>query len=360
MKAIIERLKGIVVQIATPYSTGTGFYLDEYNVIVTNEHVVRDNRSVVINGQDLKKQLTKIIFTDLTHDIALLSAPELQNAGHGKLSRKVVKEGESVLAIGHPFGLEFSATSGIVSSTVQKRDETYYIQHDAALNPGNSGGPLVNKDGEIIGVNTFVVRDGNNIGFSLPADYLRQTIESFQQLAVEEAIRCHSCQNIVGPNRLEGKFCGICGAAVTLPSKADEYEPIGIPGTIEHMLNELNYVVEISRRGPNHWEVQKGSACINISYYEKTGLIIGDAYLCKIPMVDINALYKYLLSQNYHLEGLSLSVKENDIILSLLIFDQYLNTKTALHLFNYLFEKADELDDILVDEFGAKWREIPE
>ena len=342
-----------------PYSTGTGFYIHDYNIIVTNEHVIRDNKEVVINGLDIKKQLTRVIYIDHKFDLAILEVPADLSIPKANLGIDFnLVEGDSVLAIGHPFGLEYSATRGIVSSTIHKKDDIHYIQHDAALNPGNSGGPLVNNLGDIIGVNTFIFRDGNNIGFSLPINYLKESIDAFMSLNVFEAVRCPSCVNIVGQKQMEGNYCAFCGTKVLLPSRVEDYEPVGISATLEHMLSELDYDVAISRRGPNHWEVQKGSATINISYYEKNGLIIGDAYLCKIPQEEIKKLYKFLLQQNYSLKGLGFSVKENDIILSLLIYDQYLNTKTALHLFNYLFEKADELDDILVDRFGAKWREL--
>ena len=172
-----------------------------------------------------------------------------------------------------------------------------------------------------------------------------------------EAVRCGSCSNVIGPDEVDGNYCMHCGTLVMLPSNAEEYEPIGIAATIEQMLGDLNYHVDLTRRGPNNWEVQKGSAQINISYYEKTGLITGDAYLCYIPDQNIDEMYKFLLEQNFLMDGLAFSVKGNDIILSLLIFDQYLNSKTALHLFQYLFEKADAYDDQLVNRFGARWRD---
>ncbi|MBK6948068.1 MAG: hypothetical protein IPH16_08450 [Haliscomenobacter sp.] len=85
-------------------------------------------------------------------------------------------------------------------------------------------------------------------------------------------------------------------------------------------------------------------------------MITGDAYLCMVPKENIKPLYEFLLRQNYLMEGLSLSIKDQDIILSLLIYDRYLNLETGLHLFKYLFEKADYYDNILVEQFGAIWK----
>ena len=163
MRDIIELYRGVIIQIATPYSTGTGFYLKEPNVIVTNDHVVRDNRKVVVDGEKIEKQLVKVVFSDPKHDLAFLEAPEVHempavDLGVGKEIE--VKAGDPVLAIGHPFGLKFISTQGIISNTLHEQNDLNYWLHDAALNPGNSGGPLVNSDGHVIGVNTFIVKDG--------------------------------------------------------------------------------------------------------------------------------------------------------------------------------------------------------
>ena len=73
---IIERFKSVVIQLATPYSTGTGFFLVDYNLIVTNEHVIRDNKQVVIDGLHFDKQLTDVVYVDPKYDLAFLKAPE--------------------------------------------------------------------------------------------------------------------------------------------------------------------------------------------------------------------------------------------------------------------------------------------
>src|SRR5574338_619774 len=90
------------------------------------------------------------------------------------------KDGDVVVAIGHPFGLNYTATQGVISKVDRIRDGVKYIQIDAAINPGNSGGPLVNKNGEIIGINSFIIRGGDNLGFALPVNYLREALLLYQ------------------------------------------------------------------------------------------------------------------------------------------------------------------------------------
>lgn len=359
MKEVIEKFKEVVIQIATPYSTGTGFYLKEHDIIVTNEHVVRGNREAVIDGKGFDKQITPILYVDQRYDLAFLKASKhLKTLPSITLSnKKEIQEGESVIAVGHPFGLKYTATQGIISNTNHVQNDLKYIQHDAALNPGNSGGPLINEKGNVIGVNTFIIRDGNNIGFSLPVHYLEDTLASFLKGNGEVGIRCHSCSNLVFESTIDNNYCPHCGTKLELPSTSEKYEPTGVKKTIEELLEKLNYVVDLSRRGPNNWEVVQGSAKINISYHEKTGMIIGDAHLCHLPKENIKPIYKYLLKENFEMEGLTFSVKGQDIILSLLIYDRYFNEDTGMTLIKHLLERSDHYDNILVEEFGANWAE---
>lgn len=357
MKEIINLYKDVIIQIATPYSTGTGFYLKNNNLIVTNEHVIRGNREVVINGEGFEKQMTKVVFSDVRYDLAFLQPPNIIEAPSVELfSGDEIERGEMVIAAGHPFGLKYSATQGIVSNVEEEKNDLTYIQHDAALNPGNSGGPLINKDGAIIGVNTFIIQNGNSVGFSLPIDYLKKSIEDFQNSEDQIGVRCSSCSNIVFEKTIDNGYCPHCGAKVQLPSQVEEYEALGVSKTIEELLDKMGHNVGLSRIGPNNWEIIKGSATINISYHEKTGLIMGDASLCMLPKENIKPLYEYLLKQNFEIEGLTFSIKENDIVLSLLIYDRYLNMDTGTKLFQYLFQKADDYDNILVEEYGAIWK----
>ena len=357
MEAIIDLYKNIVVQIATPFSLGTGFYLGRYDLIVTNAHVVKDNQSVVVNGQGFDEQLVLVMFIDEFLDIAFLDGSQIKIDHHAKVDQAApINIGDEVIAIGHPFGLKFSFTKGIVSNPSVLRNELNFIQHDAALNPGNSGGPLVNSRGEIVGVNTFTIVQGNSIGFSLPIELIMQNINKFIAAERQVSAICTSCKVLVSEDKIENKYCFNCGCEVSLPNSVDSYQPMGMSVTIEDMLIKLGYDVQLSRRGLNCWEVRRGSARIRISYHEDTGLIMGDAYLCTIPNSNIISVYNMMLKENYTLDGLTFSVHGQDIILSLLVFDKYFDEQTSRMFFNTLFEKSDHYDNILVEDFGASWK----
>jgi serine protease Do len=357
MKEIINTFKEIVIQIATPNSVGTGFFLQSANLIVSNNHVVAGNTKVVIEGKKCTKMLGQVVFTDEKYDLAFIRPSETLTMPSVVLSNETPSEGDRVVAFGHPFGLKFTATQGIMSNTVHSHNDLTYYQHDAAINPGNSGGPLVNEEGAIIGINTFIFRDGQNLGFSLPASYLAATLEEFLKQSDSIGTRCTSCLNLVFEKNITQGYCPFCGAKVALPDEVEDYEPIGLHRAIEDLLKKLNYDVMLSRMGMGTWQVKRGSATITILYYEQESLIVVQSALCQLPKDNISPIFEYLLRENFHLDGMSLAVQEQDIILTMLIYDRYFHLDTALRLFDTLFANADKYDNILVEQFGAVWKE---
>ncbi len=359
MKHIIDTYKDIVIQIATHYSTGTGFCLQAQKIIVTNEHVVRGNSEVIVQSTFFPKQLTTVVYSDIKYDIALLALPFDDSQGVPDVSLHsdtdtMMDEGDIVVSVGHPFGLEYAATQGIISNLRHRRNEISYIQHDAALNPGNSGGPLLNEKGDIIGINTFVIREGQNMGFALPAQYVNDTIEAYLRGDKKRATRCPACRISVYEDTIQQKkYCPNCGTTIELPQKEETFAPAGIPKTIEDVLTKMGYNVRLARVGPQSWRLQKGSANITVSYYEKKGIILCEALLALLPQQNIAAIYEYLLKQNYFLERFTFSTEGQNIVLSFMIEDKYLNIHVIKTLLTDLFEKADYYDDILIETYGS-------
>lgn len=356
MKEIIEIYRGVVIQIATHISTGTGFFLKKYNLIITNEHVVKGASSVVIDGKLIGRKLGQVVYTDSIYDLAFITLtdedtsviPEVNLGDSSKLS-----EGDSVIAIGHPFGLNFTTTQGIISNIQYLKNDIQYIQHDAALNPGNSGGPLVDANGAVVGVNTFIIKDGNSIGFSLPSSYLQDTLNEFVSHGTEITTRCTSCSNMIQKSQADKNYCPHCGAVISFPDSGEQYVPVGISKTLEDIITEIGYDVNLTRKGMNNWEILQGSSQINLSYHDKTGMIIGDSFLCQLPKTNILPIYEYLLRENYKNAFLNFSIKGQDIILSFLIYDKYFSFDNGLAIIKDLCEKSDYYDTYLETTFGT-------
>ena len=363
MQNIIETFKHVVIQIATPRATGTGFYLREHNLIVTNNHVIEGNSEVVINGVNIKKQLVGVLYTDPRYDLAFLAAPEEKDAFPNVNIKKgaEMKEGDKVLAIGHPFGLKYTFTQGIISNPRHLANDLVYLQHDAAINPGNSGGPLVTDSGEVIGVNTFIIQNANTLGFSLSSNHLLESLESFKEGSPENerilGTRCHACLNLVFENTQDNGYCPHCGSKIKLPNQVQAYQPEGAARIVENMLTQMGHDVRFARIGGSYWQIKEGSATIRIAWTPDSGLIVADAFLCKLPKQNIKPIYEYLLRENYRSGGLSLSVQGQDVVLSILFHDRYLNEEIGTKLLVDLSKKADYYDNHLIDAYGATWRE---
>jgi len=158
---------------------GSGVIIDPAGVALTNAHVVGDADEVDVTLLDGTKHRAKVVGIDKKTDLAVL---RLEAAGKkfpylALGDSDAVQVGDWVLAVGSPFGLQATVTSGIVSAKARQigagpYDD--YIQTDAAINPGNSGGPLVNMRGEVIGINTAIVRGGSGIGFAIPSSMAKQ------------------------------------------------------------------------------------------------------------------------------------------------------------------------------------------
>lgn len=167
-------------------SLGSGFIIDASGIILTNAHVVKDAESITVRLQDKRELPAKVLGMDERTDVAVLKieASGLPVARLGNSDQ--VEVGEWVLAIGSPFGLDFTATQGIVSALARNLpDDTYvpFIQTDAAVNPGNSGGPLFNTKGEVIGINSQIYsRSGGYMGlsFAIPINTVTQVADQLR------------------------------------------------------------------------------------------------------------------------------------------------------------------------------------
>jgi S1-C subfamily serine protease len=169
---------------------GSGFIIDKDGHVLTNYHVIAEARQVEVTLHNRKKFRATIVGTDRSHDLAIvqIKAPDLTPMVLG--DSKNLQVGQKVYAIGNPFGLAGTLTSGIVSSirSVQEPnginiDEA--IQTDAAINPGNSGGPLLNSHGEVIGINTMIASSvGQNagIGFAIPINTAKAVLNDLLTL----------------------------------------------------------------------------------------------------------------------------------------------------------------------------------
>ena len=176
---VIEKAVKGVVSVLTENSVGSGFIVTEDGYIITNYHVIQGKDSVKILTYDKRVIQADIIGIDKLRDIALLkiegSYDYILLADSDSL-----QVGKKVIAIGNPLGLSFTVTEGIISGLDREGPNGLeeYVQTDVSLNPGNSGGPLISTQGEVVGMNNFKIGDAESLGFALESNSIRSSVNS--------------------------------------------------------------------------------------------------------------------------------------------------------------------------------------
>lgn len=169
------------------HGVGSGIIISPDGYIVTNNHVVDGATNIKVTLNDRRILSAKVVGVDKLNDLAVLkvSATNLPSIAWGDSTK--LQPGQTVLAFGSPFGIQFSVTRGIVSAVNRQnpfaddpRKPGDFIQTDAAINPGNSGGALVNAHGELVGINTFIITNSGQFagaGFAIPSQIVRASTD---------------------------------------------------------------------------------------------------------------------------------------------------------------------------------------
>ena len=182
-RSVMEDFFGAPPQAQRAQGLGSGVLVDPSGIIITNDHVIRGASAIHVVLADGRELEAEVVGSDANNDVAVLKVKSKEPLPAAKLGTSAdLMIGETVVAIGSPFGLSKTVTSGVVSATGRtfKADgRTYndFIQTDAAINPGNSGGPLLNVDGDVIGINTAIFASAQGIGFAIPADKVRRIMD---------------------------------------------------------------------------------------------------------------------------------------------------------------------------------------
>ena len=168
----------------TRQSLGSGFVLNAEGIIITNNHVIADADEITVNFSDGSKLVAELVGTDPKTDIAVLKVePKTPLTAVSFGNSDTARIGDWVMAIGNPFGLGGTVTLGIVSAVgrdISSGPYDNFIQTDAAINRGNSGGPLFNMAGEVVGINTAIISPSGGsigIGFSIPANLATKVVD---------------------------------------------------------------------------------------------------------------------------------------------------------------------------------------
>ncbi len=180
-----------VVTVRGPGFDGAGFVVDDAGHILSAAHVVRRSRRVEVKLSSSVISAGLVIARDDGRDLCLIECAAAPPTPLRLAASAATRAGQDVFAIGAPMGLDHTLTKGIVSAVRRRVGGREFVQIDAALNPGNSGGPVVDERGGVIGMSTTVVKDAQNLGFAVPSEVLAGFLQENQipyQVAPGEAL----------------------------------------------------------------------------------------------------------------------------------------------------------------------------
>ncbi len=348
----MENIRKSVFKIITASGTGSGFVVSGQNHVITNYHVVAGEKTVAVEDYKKDRFVANVVMVNPEVDLAFLHIEGFENKENGiTLDESVpIANTNKVYILGYPFGMPYTITEGIVSSASQPMGSRHYLQTDAAVNPGNSGGPMLNQAGNLIGVTTSKFTEADNVGFGIKHLDLLKEINDFNYSDNIYRVKCNSCDNYTNQ---EAEFCSNCGNDMDV-SIWEEFEKGHFANFVEEALTELGMNPVLGRAGRDFWEFHQGSALVRIFVF-KRDYLIATSPLNQLPKQNLQELMPYLLGGNT--APYSLGVHENKIFLSYRIHLSDVFTDYADNIkenIKNLALKADDLDNFFMEEYGCE------
>jgi serine protease Do len=340
-----------IFKINTSSGSGSGFYLRGEGIVVTNCHVILGHRNVALEDQEKNRFPAKVVFVNKEADVAFLKPEvpfETPNIELADISQ--LKSRDRVFVLGFPFGMPYTETQGIVSAPRQLMEGSYFIQTDAAVNPGNSGGPVINELGKVVGITTSKFTQADNMGFAIPVDILKEELVTFEQnTELKYSIKCNSCKSLI---KEEVEYCPNCGSSID-QKLFEKINPTKIETFVEDALQKIGMNPVMARTGYEFWEFYRGSAMVRVFVFDKN-YIFATSPINNLGSENIENLYKYLLSDP--ISPYMLGIYKNQVFISYRahlsdVFSDY-GEEVKKNIGNML-NKADEMDDFLETNYGC-------
>lgn len=341
-----------VFKIITSSGTGSGFIVNGKDYIITNYHVIEGNKKVAVEDHLKNRHLAQVVMVNPEVDIAFLQIDGFKNNLNGIALDKAieVRNTQKIYINGYPFGMPYTVTEGIVSSPSQPMGNRYFIQTDAAVNPGNSGGPMLDENGVLLGVTTSKFNDADNVGFGIKHTDLIAEMETFHFLDGKYRVKCNSCDSYL---ETESKFCTNCGNKIEA-SVFQEFELSHFAKFVEEALTEIGLNPILGRAGRDFWEFHQGSALVRIFVF-KNNYLVATSPINNLPKTGLNEVYSYLLKDP--VPPYILGVSKSTIYLSYRAhLSDIFSSEAGIIKENIknLALKADALDNFLLEEYGCE------
>ena len=348
----MKNIQNSIYKIITASGTGTGFKVANHDFLITNYHVVSGSKTVAVEDHNQNRYLAKVAMVNPEVDLAFLDVSDLKDV-KGTIQLDPNNEVENLQKVyinGFPFGMPFTVTEGVVSAVNQPMNGRNYVQTDAAVNPGNSGGPMLNEDGVLVGVTTSKFTEADNVGFGIKHTDVIKEINDFSFEDVKYRVKCNSCDHYTDEKT---EFCANCGNNIDI-SVFEEFEKSHLANFTEDALIKLGVDPVLCRAGRDYWEFHQGSALVRI-FIVNNNYLYATSPLNNLPKDNLKELLVYLTNTN--ISPYQLGVYNNKIYISYRkhLSAIYTDKKEQIKedIIN-LALKADELDDFLRDTYGCE------
>ena len=262
--------------------------------------------------------------------------------------------GGRIFVAGYPYGMPLSVTEGTVSSPRQLMDGSYYIQTDAAVNPGNSGGPMFNDRNEVVGITVSKFTEADNMGFGIPVATLRKLLDTVGEPdRTQYSVLCPGCDTLI---RDEDEYCPSCGEK--LPDGVFDVRtqtPLG--AFVESAIERMGIAPVLARNGSDSWLFHKGSSEIRIFVYDGDYLF-STSPINLLPKKNVEPVLDYMLSEDFGPYKLGIEGRQIYIAYRIHLSDITPESEETIRdRIVGLALRADEMDNMLIERFGCEFSE---
>lgn len=345
-----------IFKVSQARGTGSCFYLKDYGLFITNSHVVEGFREVALEDHQRNRYPAKVILANPSLDIAILKGEgDFSSLPLLSLAADKAVLGQKIRVAGYPFGMPFTLTEGTVSSPSQFMDGYYHIQTDAAVNPGNSGGPMFNGKDEVIAVTTSKFTNADNMGFGIPVSYLYPLLEAAKDSDPQRlSLQCSSCESIISE---EKDYCPSCGNKLSFHLYHSRCLT-DLAHYCEEAIKEMGVNPILARTGYESWTFHVNRSEIRMFVYQQTYLFCTSP-INMLPKKDIGPLLNYLISTR-DIAPYQIGLDGNQIFLSLRIHLTDLSEDESGNIRKKLIampKEADKMAHYLADTFNCGFPE---
>jgi len=349
----MNELNRYIYKVIASDGSGSGFKVDSSPLIITNYHVVEGSKKVAIENIDKSRFECDVVMVNPDKDIAFLKQIDKSDQKSDiKINHQLeLNVGDEVNICGYPYGMPYTVTKGIISSTKQLVGNLHHIQTDAAVNPGNSGGPMLTSQGELVAIASSKFSDADNIGFGIPFYEVKEELESFNFSDSKFRVKCSSCANYI---EQQTKYCDKCGNSID-EKLFRQREASYVSKFINSALESIDLNPVLCKEAFDYWQFFYGNALIRIFKTSGDDYLYATSPINIMPKENIQELLEYMAEDK--LNPFFLGLSDNEIYISYRVHMNDIYSKNYKEQIKENFAKfiptALRVQNFLKDNFNA-------